>query len=144
MATTVIFDLMDTAVWDPFRIVPQHLGLSLEELLRLKDPTRWLDFELGLIDEATFFDRFFLPECGRRLIDGASLKRAMFAQYRFLDGMEALLGELRAAGVQMWIRSNYTIWAEDVRAMLDLDRYFSGYAMSYIIQARKPDLEAYR
>jgi HAD superfamily hydrolase (TIGR01509 family) len=139
----LVFDLMDTVVYDPYRIIPGHLGLSLDELMRIKNPKSWPSFELGECDEATYFSQFYLPESGRQLADVQTLKANLFAAYRFLEGMEELLSELKERGQRMWVHSNYTVWVEEIRRRLSLDRFFEGYAVSFELKARKPDREAY-
>jgi HAD superfamily hydrolase (TIGR01509 family) len=141
----LIFDLMDTIVVDPFfYLIPDFFGLTMEELLKLKDPDSWPAFELGEIDEAEYFRSFFRAESGLRVEDPEKLKARLFDSYRYLEGMEQLLEELRAAGARLWVHSNYTPWVREIRTRLKLDRFFSGYAMSYELKARKPDERAYR
>jgi HAD superfamily hydrolase (TIGR01509 family) len=138
----LIFDLMDTVVHDPFRIIPGHLGLSMDELLKIKNPRSWPSFELGECDEEDYFSAFFLPGSGREL-NGQELKATMFAAYRFIEGMEDVLSDLKQRGKRLWVHSNYTDWVEEIRQRLALDRYFEGYAVSYQLKARKPDALAY-
>jgi HAD superfamily hydrolase (TIGR01509 family) len=120
--------------------------MPLAELWKIKDPNSWPLFELGAIDEAEFFRRFFLPATGQQLAPEASqqLKTAFFEAYEFVPAMETLLTELNCAGVRLWVHSNYSTWVEEVRHRLQLDRFFQGYSMSYDIKARKPQLEAYQ
>ena len=60
----LLFDVMNTLVYDPFYVeVPAFFGLTLAELHALKHPTAWLEFEVNAIDERAFLPRFF----GRRL-----------------------------------------------------------------------------
>lgn len=48
----LLFDIMDTLVRDPFyQDVPAFFGMSLKELIDIKHPTAWIEFEKGLIDE---------------------------------------------------------------------------------------------
>ncbi|KAL0552026.1 hypothetical protein IC582_011119 [Cucumis melo] len=59
----LLFDIMDTLVRDPFYDdVPAFFRMPMEELLELKDPTVWIEFEKGLIDEAELEKRFFKDE----------------------------------------------------------------------------------
>jgi putative hydrolase of the HAD superfamily len=44
----------------------------------------------------------------------------------------------------MWVHSNYTPWVSEIRARLNLDRFFQGYAMSFELKARKPEVKAYQ
>jgi putative hydrolase of the HAD superfamily len=141
----LIFDLMDTVVVDPFfQIFPSFFGMTLTELGKIKDPDSWLKFELGIIDETEYFKTFFRPDCNHSLKDPVALKNAIFDAYRYTDGMETLLEQLRERHARLWVHSNYTPWVAQVRARLRLDRFFQGYAMSYELAARKPDSAAYQ
>lgn len=66
------------------------------------------------------------------------------SSYRFVDGMEALLAQLKARGHPLWVLSNYPVWYRIVIEQLRLDRFFDGYAISCEIGARKPDPAAFR
>jgi HAD superfamily hydrolase (TIGR01509 family) len=141
----LFFDLMDTVVVDPFfRLMPEFFGITLEELLKIKDPYSWPEFELGEIGEAEYFRRFFRAESGLCFEESEKLKFALFVSYRFVDGVEELLGRLRASGERLWVHSNYSPWVTEIRERLGLDRFFDGYAMSFDLKARKPDERAYR
>ena len=63
--------------------------------------------------------------------------------YRFLDGIEPLLGELSAAGVPMHALSNYPVWFEMIEARLGLSRYLRWSFVSCRTGVRKPDPEAF-
>jgi FMN hydrolase / 5-amino-6-(5-phospho-D-ribitylamino)uracil phosphatase len=144
-AQLLAFDLMDTVAADPFLpSLGQLAGADLEALRDCLDSAAWVEFELGLIDEPAFVARLFRHPPPRPELAARSLCDAILAGYAFVDGMEALLGELRDAGVRLWVLSNYPSWAERVRQQLDLDRFFEGYAFSYRTGARKPDAAAYR
>jgi FMN hydrolase / 5-amino-6-(5-phospho-D-ribitylamino)uracil phosphatase len=139
------FDLMDTVVADPFlSALSQLAGADLEELRDCLDSGAWIEFELGLIDEPAFVARLFRRRPPRPELGARALCDAILGGYAFVDGMEALLGELRDAGVRLWVLSNYPTWAERVRHELELDRFFEGYVVSYRTGARKPDAAAYR
>ena len=43
--------------------------------------------------------------------------------YRFLDGIEELLQELKLAGVEMHIMSNYPVWYKRIEAKLVLTKF---------------------
>jgi len=48
----LLFDIMDTLVRDPFyQDVPAFFGMPFKELIDVKHPTAWIEFEKGLIDE---------------------------------------------------------------------------------------------
>jgi putative hydrolase of the HAD superfamily len=141
----LVFDLMDTVIADPFyREVPRYLKTTLEALLAVKHPTSWIEFETGLADEASFLGRFYREECGLVLKDPDAFREIFFSSYRFVEGMEALLGELKAHGRPLWVLSNYSRWVEIARIRLGLDRFFEGYCVSWQTGHRKPHPEAYR
>jgi HAD superfamily hydrolase (TIGR01509 family) len=138
----LLLDVMDTLVVDPFfHAVPAHFGCSLEELLADKDPHAWVDFELARIDEATFFERFFRDD---REWSGPAMKQAMTEAYRWVDGIEGLLGELQAQGVAMHALSNYTEWYRIIEDRLAVSRYLPWSFVSCDTGFRKPDPDTYR
>lgn len=137
----LLLDVMDTLVYDPFaRELPAFFGLTLEELLACKHPTAWVDFELGVIDEATYHARFFAD--GRRY-DAAALRAMLKRTYRYLDGIEPLLAELRAQDVEMHALSNYPTWFELIEESLALSRYVPWTFVSCKTGVRKPSALAY-
>jgi len=108
MGGVLLFDVMDTLVVEPFyREAPAFFGLTLEELVAIKHPTAWVEFELGEIDEATFLQRFFRD--GREY-DRLGFKRALTGAYRWVSGMEVLLGEVAGAQREIHALSNYPEW----------------------------------
>lgn len=144
MSRLLILDMMDTFVLDPFmRLFPSLCGMRLERLLELKDPDSWPQFELGEIDEAEYFRRFYRAETGMKLADPEGFKRQLFSSYTFIYGMERLLSRLKADGHLLWVHSNYSPWFEQIRIRLSLDRFFTGYVLSYQIGARKPSPLSY-
>ena len=141
----LVFDLMDTVIVDPFyELVPRALGMTLEELFAVKDPTAWLEFEAGEIDEAGYFARCFTAEHADRLPSPRLVKDAAVQGSRLVAGMAPLLAELHGGPCALWALSNYSCWFEPIRARLGLDRFFDGYVISYQIGCRKPDPRAYR
>jgi len=137
----VLWDVMDTLVYDPFHeVIPAFLGLSFEELLAQKHPRAWIDFELGLTDEETMVKRFFRDG---RSFDHAGLKAAMVASYRWLDGMEALVAELANRGLPMYALSNYPTYYQLIEDKLALSRYLDWRFVSCRTGVRKPDPRAY-
>ncbi|MBW2454796.1 MAG: HAD family phosphatase [Deltaproteobacteria bacterium] len=137
----VLWDVMDTLVYDPFHVViPAFLGLSFQELLETKHPRAWVDFELGATDEETMFSRFFRD---RRPFDRAGLKAAMVDAYRWLDGMESLVAELAATGLPMVALSNYPVYYRLIEDKLGLSRYVDWRFVSCRTGLRKPDPRAY-
>lgn len=142
MPQAILFDVMGTVVAEPFfEVVPRALGMSLEEILAAKHPTAWVEFEKGLIDEAALRAKFFADG---RAYDHEGMKAAMVEAYRFLDGMEALLAELRAAGHALHLMSNYPAWYQLIEDKLRLSRYAPWTFVSCHVGLRKPDEAAYR
>lgn len=141
---TIIFDLMDTIVVDPFyAFFPKYFNMPLEELYKIKNPNIWPKFEVCEVTEQEYFNQFFLPTSNCKLEDPENLKQAIFEAYSYVEGMEEFLGELHKRGFSLWIHSNYSFWFEEVRSRLALDRFFQGYAVSYQLGLRKPNHAAY-
>jgi len=137
----VLIDVMDTLVAEPFfTAVPAALGLTREELLAAKHPTSWIEFELGRIEEAEYFRRFFRDG---RAVDAAALRGAIVAGYRWLPGMEALLADLCAAGAELHALSNYPDWWRLIEERLRLSRYLRWTFVSCRTGVRKPDPECF-
>lgn len=133
---------MNTLVTEPFyEAVPRFLGISLEELYQAKDHQAFLAFERGEIDEEDYAQRFFID---RRPLDTAGLKRTMTGAYRFMDGVEPLLAELKASGYPMYALSNYSCWYTLIEEKLALSRYLAWDFVSCRTGLRKPAAEAYR
>lgn len=141
----IIFDLMDTIVVDPFyTLFPKYFNMPLKELYKIKNPNIWPLFEIGKVTEEEYFQQFFLPNSGHQLENTENLKEAVFAAYSYIDEMEELLAELKDLNFKLWIHSNYSLWFEEVRKRLSLDRFFQGYSVSYKTTLRKPDPAAYQ
>jgi HAD superfamily hydrolase (TIGR01509 family) len=77
-------------------------------------------------------------------VDGAGLKATMQAAYRWLDGMEDLLHDLRQARVEAHALSNYPVWYRLIEERLHLSRFMSWRFVSCKTGVRKPAPEAYR
>lgn len=141
-ARVLLLDVMGTLVHDPFyEEIPRFFGMTLSELIAVKHPRAWVDFEHGHIDEATMLARFFADG---RAFDGPGLKRAMWQAYRFLPGIEALLGELAERGVAMHALSNYSPWYALIEDRLSLSRFVAWSFVSCDTGLRKPDPAVYR
>lgn len=137
----LLFDVMSTLVRDPFHeALPAFFGLSLAELIEAKHPTTWVEFELGAIDEATALSRMFRDG---RPVDRAGLVAMLRRTYCWLPGMEALLDELRGAGVEMHVLSNYPVWYRIIEEELVLSRYLPWTFVSCETGVRKPAEEAF-
>ncbi len=136
-----LFDVMGTLVYDPFYAeVPAFFDMTLDELIAVKDPTAWLEFERGELDEATFLARFFADG---RPFDGPGLKTCMAEAFRPLEGVEALLEELGATGRAVHALSNYAPWYSLIEERLRLSRWLEWSFVSCDTGVRKPDHEAY-
>lgn len=132
---------MDTLVRDPFFAhMPAFFGLTFEELLAQKHPSKWRDFELGHCDEHDLYQSFFRDG---RAIDGEGFKRFVAASYVWLPGMQALCAKLHDAGVEMHLLSNYPPWYALCVEALGIDRYVATTFVSCETGVRKPDPEAY-
>lgn len=141
MRRAVCFDLMDTVLRDPYKeALTAATGLSLKELAAVRDKDTWPLFEIGAIDEATFTRRYF-PAASGHTFDLDAFHRARRAGYAFLPGIEALLDELRAGGVALYVASNYPVWIEEVRATFGLDDRFDAVIASHHLRCRKPSPE---
>ncbi|CAK9325901.1 unnamed protein product [Citrullus colocynthis] len=137
----LLFDIMDTLVRDPFYDdVPAFFRMPMEELLELKHPTVWIEFEKGLIDEAELEKRFFKDE---RAIDFQGLKNCMISGYSYLEGVEELLIALKEKNYEMHAFTNYPIWYEMIEEKLKISKYLSWTFCSCKNGKRKPDPEFY-
>lgn len=140
--SVLLLDVMGTLVHDPFYVeIPRFFGMSLRELLAVKHPHAWVEFELDAIDEPTLLARFFADG---RPVDGEGLRAAVRRAYRFLPGIEPLLQALVARGVAMHALSNYPRWYELIEDRLELSRYLQWSFVSCHTGVRKPDPAAYR
>ena len=80
---------MDTLCTEPYlTAVPQFFGMNLQELLAAKHPTSWIEFETGSLTEEEYFTRFFRDG---RPVDGPKLLDCLRENYRWIEGMHALL-----------------------------------------------------
>ena len=137
----LLLDVMGTLVSEPFEVdVPRFFGVTLADLYGLLTPGLWVDFEKNLVDETTFLQNFFAD---RRAYDHHGLKTCLYHSYQFLDGIEAVLGELKAAGARMHLLSNYPRWYTLIEEKLALSRYAPWSFVSCDTGVRKPDADAY-
>ena len=137
----LLFDVMDTLVYNPFRHeIPAFFDLTGETLLKLKDPTSWPSFELGAIDEAEYLRCYFLD---RRAFHHQEFLQTVRKAYHWLDGMESLLADLHASGYEIHALSNYPIWFQTIDEELQLSRYLNWTFVSCLTGARKPSVEAF-
>ena len=137
----LLLDLMGTLVREPFyRDVPAFFGMSLSELLAVKNPTSWIEFENGRIDEAAFLKDFFADG---RSFDHKGMIEQMRESYEYLLGAEQLLSDLHSAGVRMSILSNYPSWYRMIDEKLGFSRFVESSFFSCDLGCRKPDLTIY-
>ncbi|KAK9789916.1 hypothetical protein WJX73_001873 [Symbiochloris irregularis] len=141
----LLFDVMDTIVWDPFFTkTPEFLGMTLKELFAVKHPQTWSKFERGEINEAALFKDFFQDG---RSFDGAGLKQAMVSSYCYQPGMQQLLQQLHQAKVPMHVMSNYPAWWQYIEDQLGLSQYLSWTFISCegpMKGKRKPEPEGFK
>jgi HAD superfamily hydrolase (TIGR01509 family) len=138
----ILFDVMDTLVHDPFYVeMPAFFGLTFEDWLRAKNPSVWVPFERGELDERELLRALFADA---RAFDHAGFLRMLHASYRYLDGVEELLSEVSDRGVAMHAFSNYPCWYSLIESAVGLSRYVSWTFVSCNTGMRKPDEAAYR
>ena len=138
--TILLFDVMDTLVYDPYREMPEFFGIPARQLYALGNAEAWYQFERGEIDQQTFLNNFLPPDYGW---DQDAFLELFRKGYRWLDGMESLLGELQSAAVEMHCMSNYPRWFEIIEDRLSLSRYLPWTFVSCKTGLRKPDPQAY-
>lgn len=137
----LLFDIMDTLVYNPFnREVPTFFGLSRDELVDQKDLTAWVQFELGQIDEAEYFRRYFHDG---RTFDREDFRHMMREAYCWTDGAERLLDRLSRLGFEIHALSNYPIWYRTIESRLRLSRYLKWTFVSCLTGVRKPAADAF-
>jgi FMN phosphatase YigB (HAD superfamily) len=133
--------MMETLVTEPyFNDLPSYFGMSVDELKRQMHPTSWIDFEEGRLTESEYYEQFFLDG---RPIDVESLRNRLRQAYRWLDGMEQLVVELKRAGYSMHALSNYSMWYELIEESLGMSRYVEWSFVSCLTGLRKPDPQTY-
>jgi HAD superfamily hydrolase (TIGR01493 family) len=138
----ILFDVMETLVAEPFfRVACAHFGMDRDELLSVKHPTSWIEFEEGRISEVEYFSRFFRDG---RPVDGAAVRERLRQAYRWVEGMPSLIAQLSTAGYEMHALSNYSIWYRMIEESLGLSRYLRWSFVSCQTGVRKPDPRAFR
>lgn len=141
MPGVILWDVMDTLVRDPFFThMAGFFGLSFEELLKRKHRTTWVDFEVGKLDERGLYEQFFADGTP---IDGPAFKQHVRDAYAWIDGIEALLHDLKQNGVEMHALSNYPPWYLLIEERLQLSRFIELSFFSCDTGVRKPAKEAY-
>ena len=144
MLTALVLDLMGVVLYDPYlEAIQAAVPAPLEQVWRRRDATSWPEFECGLIEEAEFERRFWADAATAPPFDPEAFHAARRAGYRFIDGMEELIADARAAGLALHVASNYPVWIEEVRATFGLDERFDGVWASCHLGVRKPDRRFY-
>ena len=137
----VLLDVMGTIVTEPFwEDIPAFFGMTMKELLALKHPNSWVEFEHGRLEEEEYFASFFADG---RPVDGPAFKQMMFDSYDFIAGMQDVLTELHASPHPVHALSNYPVWYQLIEQKLELSRYLEWSFVSCITGARKPAPDAY-
>lgn len=132
---------MDTLVHDPFYDeVLAFFSMTLDDLFAIKDKHAWVRFECGETDEATLAAEYFTD---RRPLDLGGLKATMRQSYRWLDGAQSLLADLKSSGYEIHALSNYPTWWEMIERRLRLSDYLEWSFVSCRTGVRKPDPRAY-
>ncbi len=140
MIKAVLWDVMDTLVYDPFReVVTSVTNMDLTSYFDAKSRQTYLDFEKGNIHEKTYAANAVRGHH----IDMDALKAAFREGYRWLDGMEDLCADLHAADMPMFALSNYSTLYTLMEDKLQLGRFLSWRYVSCHTGIRKPDPEAY-
>jgi HAD superfamily hydrolase (TIGR01509 family) len=142
---TVLFDVMDTLVADPFFLGFERDLFGLEggvrSLFAIKCQESFQAFEKGEIDEAAHFRTYFTD---RRPVDGRAITAYLRERYAWLPGMRELCAELRAASVPLATFSNYPApWAPLVEEAVGLSELVPWAFISGEQGVRKPSAEAF-
>ncbi len=141
MRPILLFDVMDTLVYNPFnREIPEYFGLTQTELVTQKHPTAWSRFETGEIDEGEYLRDYFDD---RRDFDHKAFLSVVRHAYRWIDGAQPLLARLCRQGFEIHALSNYPIWYRTIEERLGLSRYLDWTFVSCITGIRKPDSAAF-
>ncbi|KAI3918958.1 hypothetical protein MKW98_017406 [Papaver atlanticum] len=137
----LLFDVMDTLVRDPFyHDIPAFFSMTFQELIDCKHPTAWVDFEKGLINEVELAKVFFKDG---RSFDLDGLKNCMKSGFSYLDGVEALLSNLKQNSYEIHAFTNYPVWYNMIEDKLKLSNYLSWTFCSCAIGKRKPEADSY-
>jgi HAD superfamily hydrolase (TIGR01509 family) len=137
----LLFDIMDTVVYDPVAFeIPEFFGLTTAQLFAKRDPSAWRAFEVNAISETECLNRLFAAQPP---FDHDSFRDTVKRAYRWMDGMEALLADLHARGVEMHALSNYSSWYTMIEERLAVSRFMPWTFVSFETGVRKPAPEAY-
>lgn len=138
---TILFDVMNTLVVDPFPDkFLEFFNLRWEEFIERKNLHVWEDFECDRISEEQFYQDFFNDNDS---VNGESLRESLYESYVWVDGMENLLCELDSDSLEIHAFSNYPIWFNMIEEKLQLSRFLDWTFVSHKTKIRKPSPEAY-
>ena len=137
----LLLDVMDTIVYDPaYREMLAWFGVDRATLLAKRNKEAYHAFERGELDRNAFAEAY-IP--GQRLdVDG--LEAVLADNYRFVEGMEALLTELTELGASIHALSNYPEWWTLIEDRLELSRFLEWSFVSCRMGVRKPEAAIYR
>ncbi len=134
----VAFDLMDTLVHDPYReALTAAFGDRMRAAFAGRDKTTWPRFETGELTE----DEFWASHA-EWSPDLDAFEKVRVEQTVWLDGMQELVAEVRAAGCRVVIATNYPSWIDDVEERM-LDGLVDEVVASCRVGVRKPDPRFY-
>lgn len=139
MLDTVLFDLMGTLLYDPYREALQAAtSMDVKTAFARRDPDSWPQFEMGVIDEAEFERRFFAHPDPGQAFDLDAFNRARRDGYHLLPGVQEVLEALHDTA-NCYIASNYPVWIDQMCADFGFDRWIRGVYASCHLGVRKPD-----
>ncbi len=140
MIRAVAFDLMDTAVTDPFRdALRAAVDVPLDELFARRDPAVYPAFERGEIDEDDYWAHY---ERAGIAVDPGTFHRVRRAGTGWVPGMDTLLDDLGGTVVRV-AASNYPLWVDELADGLLAGR-FERVLASCHLGVRKPEPAFYR
>ncbi|MBW0435509.1 HAD-IA family hydrolase [Leptospira yasudae] len=144
------FDLMDTLIKDPFhsalyKILPSE---SREKFIQGREREAFVEFEKGRIEEAEFFERFYLPEYRNGdLPDPKEIKALMFNKVRLIGETVKIVQLLKANGNKLVLASNYSVWYKEFHKFPEMRELFSHFDQLYFsceLGTRKPAEEYFQ
>ena len=137
----LLFDIMDTVVYDPVAFeIPAFFGLTTAQLFAKRDPSAWRAFEVNAISETECLNRLFAAQPP---FDHDAFRDTVKSAYRWVDGMEQVLTDLHTRGVEMHALSNYSSWYMMIEERLQVSRFMPWTFVSFTTKVRKPAPAAY-
>ena len=139
MLDALLFDLMGTVIYDPYReALEAATGMELTSVFAARDRNCWPEFELGAIDETEFVRRFFPEPPPGRQFDLEGFNRVRRERYHMLPGMAEVLADLQGR-IDCYVASNYPVWIDEMREDFAFDKLFRKVYASCHLGLRKPD-----